>query len=125
MMLGFALGLAAAARVPASPLLSLSSKMFQGPTCSQGVPVAGGAAGAGIGVKGAGGAGGGPVHVKLGSGGRAGGPTLMTAVMNWMKDGHVPDSAAHEPFGFAWQSTQNCGVPIKGQVSDHPQPQPP
>ena len=64
MMLGFALGLAAAARVPASPLLSLSSKMFQGPTCSHGVPVAGGAGAGGAGAGGAGGAGRGPlVHV--------------------------------------------------------------
>ena len=61
--------------------------------------------------------------MKLGSGGGAGGPTLMTFVMNWMNPGHVPFNAAHVPFGFAWQSTQNFGVPIKGQVSDHAQPQ--
>ena len=48
--------------------------------------------------------------------------TLSTLVMNWMNDGHLPFRFAQVPFGFAWQSTQNCGVPMSGQVSDHPQP---
>ena len=143
MMFGFALGLAAAARVPAaasgcggaprwegagraqrapaSPLLSLSSNMFHGPTASHGVPVAGGPGGVGPG--GGGGDGdGGDEHVKFGIGGGSGGPTRITFVMNWMNAGHRPGNAAQVPFAFKWQSTQNCGVPIVGQCWDHAQP---
>ena len=97
---GFALGLAAAARVPASPLLFLSSNMFHGPTCSHGVPVAGGGGVGGDGDGAGDGDAAGVVHVKLGSGAGAGGPILITLVMNWMKPGHLPGNAAQEPFAF-------------------------
>ena len=84
MRFGFALGLAAAARVPASPLLFLSSNMFHGPTWPHTVPVAGGAGAGGVGGDG-GGEGVGVEHVKLGSGGGAGGPILITFVMNGLR----------------------------------------